>query len=65
MNAYPEGWKTRVKVMGDYTGSHGLVLADESMMLAFLPHGKVLPEAGRADWEAQVRAVDAQMPSPS
>lgn len=59
----PEGWETLIKVMVDYTSSHGLVLADEGMMLAFLPHGKVLPEAGKADWEAHVRAVDAQMPS--
>ncbi len=47
MNAHPEGGETLVKVLVDYTGNLGLVLADEGMMLAFLPHGKVLPEAGR------------------
>jgi len=59
----PEGWETLIKVMVDYTSSHGLVLADEGMMLAFLPHGKVLPEAGAEEWQAHVRAVEGRMPS--
>ena len=50
-----ESWERMLALLVEKATGRGLVVVDTEMMVAFLPHGQVLPYEARREWEELIK----------
>ena len=50
-----ESWESMLALLVEKATGRGLVVVDTEMMVAFLPHGQVLPYEARREWEELIK----------